>query len=316
MTHHRKLIGVLSYLVSAGLLVWLLSRVDIDRILEVIGHADWAYLALSAVLVVCASPCLAAFRWLGVLRAQQNIRIDYWVALRATMLANVLNSFLPSKGGDLAKSLFLRRQVGLSFGVGTVILERMVDLFVLGLLALLGHAFSGLRWSLLAGGVLLVCVPLALALFLLIPLNIWTYFGNRWVDKLYIIAEDVRHVFRNWVASPSAVALTFFGSLGVWALSSMAVYVLISAMGIDLKFGYAISILPLAILAGLVPVSISGIGTRDAAFVVLLDSYVPSEEATLIGIGYTFLAYWFIAIVALPFVATDILRYIRSPKST
>ena len=41
-------------------------------------------------------------------------------------------------------------------------------------------------------------------------------------------------------------------------------------------------------------------------------SYVPLEEATLVGIGYTVFAYWFLCLVSIPFAGWEILAYVRS----
>ena len=88
-------------------------------------------------------------------------------------------------------------------------------------------------------------------------------------------------------------------------------YALARGIGAELSLGYTYAIFPLAILAGLVPVTISGIGTRDSAFVLLLSSQLPVEEATLIGIGYTLFAYWFLSIISFPAVAMELNRIYR-----
>ena len=144
----RAALGVLSVLVSAGLIYWLLSRIDMEHTLELLAQANWSWLVL-ATLLTLALPFTSVFRWLGVLKAQ-HIRLPFGVALRAVMMANVLNSFLPSKTGDIAKATYLREHGGLAKGTGTVILERLVDLGVLGALGLLGllgqrHALGSRR---------------------------------------------------------------------------------------------------------------------------------------------------------------------------
>ena len=149
----RAALGVLSVLVSAGLIYWLLSRIDMEHTLELLAQANWSWLVL-ATLLTLALPFTSVFRWLGVLKAQ-HIRLPFGMALRAVMMANVLNSFLPSKTGDIAKATYLREHGGLAKGTGTVILERLVDLGVLGALGLLGLLVNGTLWGLVAGGALL-----------------------------------------------------------------------------------------------------------------------------------------------------------------
>lgn len=314
MNRRRKWLGVLSYLVSVGLIAWLLLRVDGIRAIDVIRQARIDYLLLALVLVG-STPCLVVFRWLGVLRAQPQLSISYRTAWRATMVANILNAFLPSKSGDLAKAVYIRKRAGISLGVSTVILERMVDLVVLGLLGVVGYFLSGWPPSLHAGGALMAGVLCAFVAALCLPSIREAPQKSALLHKLTTLVMDMQVLFKAWIRDPGAVMLTFLGSVGVWALSCAAVCVLILALGIDLPLSQAVSTLPIAVLIGLVPISVSGIGPRDAAFVFLLESHITTEEATLIGIGYTLLAYWVIALIALPFVASDLRHLSRYSQS-
>ena len=96
-----------------------------------------------------------------------------------------------------------------------------------------------------------------------------------------------------------------------WSLGGFTVYALAQAFGTGLGIGFAYAVFPLAILAGLVPVTVSGIGTRDAAFVALLSSQMSAEQATLVGLGYTLFAYWFLSLVSFPVVAWQVLAFLR-----
>ncbi len=303
----RLLLGALSVVVSGGLLVWLLTRIDLGRTAALLQGASWGWL-VAALVLTCALPFTSVFRWLGVLRAQ-GIRLPFWFALRAVMMANVLNSFLPSKSGDIAKAAYLREHGGLAKGAGTVILERLVDLAVLGMLGLLGLLVNGSLWGLVAGVGLLGLVAVVFTAVLLLPL-----------DKLPLPAKikgtalDVRVVFKSWLAHPAAIAQTLAGSVLTWSLGGFTVFALASAVHTGLGLGFAYAIFPLAITAGLVPVTVSGIGTRDAAFVALLSSQMSAEQATLVGIGYTFFGYWLLSLLSFPAVAYQVVAFLRGGR--
>jgi uncharacterized membrane protein YbhN (UPF0104 family) len=302
----KRALGLVSLIVSGGLIAFLLSRIDSARALEVIGQAQprWLFVAMIA---TCFIPLTAVVRWRGVLKAQGDLALPFFVTLRAVMLANVLNSFLPSKAGDLAKAAYLRRQGGLSRGVGTIVLERLIDLAVLGSLGIVGYLKSGAAWGILAGAILIGGVTVA-------------FFCIRWlpVHRLPLPAKvkekitSARSVFERWSSHGPAIVQTLAGSLATWSLGGITVFALARGFGTDLTMGYAYAIFPLALLAGLLPVTISGIGTRDSAFVALLVSQMPVEEATLVGIGYTLFAYWFLSLLSLPIVGWEIVRYNRS----
>ena len=292
----NKLIGAASILVSGGILAWLLWRLDWERARVLLSEARTGWL-LAALLLACCLPLLATVRWMGVLRALQSGGLPFSGALRAVMTANALNSFLPSKAGDLVKAAYLRRQAGFSAGLGTVLLERLVDLGVLAILGILGSLASGVGWGLAAG---LLLAGAVLAAFLVLSLA--PGLGGRFLPgKLAQGAGEVRGVFLGWLQDPSTVALTLGASLCHWALAGLIVCSLLSAVGGGVSWAYAYSVFPLALLAGLVPVTIGGLGTRDAAFVALLGIGLPREEATLVALGYTLCSYWLLSLIGLPF---------------
>ena len=300
----RAALGLVSILVSAGLIYWLLSRIDMEQTLHQLAQANWGWLVL-ATLLTLALPFTSVFRWLGVLKAQRIV-LPFGVALRAVMMANVLNSFLPSKTGDIAKAAYLREHGGLAKGTGTVILERLVDLGVLGALGLLGLLVSGTLWGLVAGVALLGGVLVIFLVVLFLPLHKLPLPG-----KVARVLTGLRDVFRSWLAMPAAIAQTLLGSVLTWSLGGLTVFALAQAFDTGLGLGFAYAIFPLAIIAGLVPVTVSGIGTRDAAFVALLSSQMSAEQATLVGIGYTLFAYWLLSLLSFPAVAWQVMAYLR-----
>lgn len=300
-------LSLLSIVTSVGLIAWLLTRIDFERTILLLQQAEWSWLLLAAV-ATCLIPIASVYRWRGVLAAQDDIGLSYKIALHAVMMANVLNSFLPSKAGDLAKAVYLRKHGGLSKGAGTVILERLVDLAVLGLLGIVGLSISGALWGLLAGTILLGGVIVVFIVLLTVPVNSFL------PQKPARLFENVRLVFLRWIRNPGAIFRTFLGSIVTWSIGGLTVYALARSIGAELSLGYTLAIFPLAILAGLIPVTISGIGTRDSAFVMLLSNQLPVEESTLIGIGYTLFAYWFLSIICFPSVALELNRISRSDE--
>jgi uncharacterized membrane protein YbhN (UPF0104 family) len=302
----KSLLGVLSISVSVGLVCWLLSRIDGQQVLLLWRRSVKSYLWLAMGLTVLV-PVLGTLRWLGVLRAQQ-VRVPFATALRAVLMANVLNSFLPSKGGEMVKAAYVREHGGLTLGIGSVVLERLVDLLVLGVLGLAGFAISGVGWGLLAGGLLIGGVGSAFFLALCLPVDRFPLpVGVR--KKLAGLAR----VFRLWVRCPAAMLQTVGSSLGVWSAAALTVCCLVSAFDLPLRWSVAYALFPLCVLAGLVPVTVSGVGTRDAAFVeLMLLQGVGIEGATMVALGYTVFAYWLLSLLCLPAVGWQLVTWRRS----
>jgi len=67
-----------------------------------------------------------------------------------------------------------------------------------------------------------------------------------------------------------------------------------------------------AVLAGLVPITVGGIGTWDSAFVILLTGHLTTEGATLVALGCTVLAYWLIGLLGVPVALREIVAFLRN----
>jgi len=302
----KHIFSTLSFIVSGGLLYWIISKIDVTRTQHLLNEANASWL-LIALILAFGIPLLATVRWLGVIRAQDILNIRPHVALRAVMLAMVLNSFLPSKAGDLAKVVFLKKHSGFSTSVGTVVLERLVDLFALGILGMVGFFWSGNVLGGYAASVLLGGVSATLLIITIIPLHripISLHFQEA-IKKIHMVCL-------NWLKNPLAILQTLAGSFGIWTINGMIVFSLVMALGADHCWSYAISIFPVAVIAGQIPISISGIGTRDSVFVLLLSVHLSFEEATLIAIGYTVFSYWLLSLICFPIILLEIIKYFRS----
>lgn len=304
----KRVLAALSIVITVALVAWLVGRIDVGRSVELVRASHKGWLALAFVITLCIPVC-TTFRWLGVLKAQAEGALPFGTALRAVMMANVLNSFMPSKAGDMAKAVYLRKHVGLTRGVGTVVLERMVDLSIIGLLGVLGYFRSGAVWGLYVGGALLVIIAGVFVTVLFFPFHRLPLPGMV-LEKL----DGLRSIFPRWLKNPAAMAQTIAGSAANWTLAGLTICALVSALGAPVGWGYAYSIFPLAILSGLVVPSISGIGPRDSAMAQLLAAHVSLEAATLVGLGYTFFAYWLLSLISFPFVAYEVLAFVRGEK--
>ncbi len=306
ITMKKRVFAVFCVAFSATLVWLLLSRIDMARVALVLRHARYPWL-IGAFTVTCCIPFFTVWRWMGVLRTQEGLDVGFFVALRAILMANVLNSFLPSKAGDGAKAFYLRKQGGLARGFGTVVLERSVDFTVLGFLGILGYCMSGVVWGLFTGLFLLAAMACLFFVVFFLPMEKLPLPPSI-VQKL----DTLPRLYRSWLRSPMAVLQTVAASFCCWSMAGLIVCCLVSAFNASVSWGYAYGVFPMAILAGLVPITVGGVGTRDSAFVFLLAGRMPLEEATLVGLGYTVFAYWLLSLISLPIVFWEIVSYFRT----
>jgi len=102
-------------------------------------------------------------------------------------------------------------------------------------------------------------------------------------------------------------------SLAIWFLHLVQIWMLILALNAAVPFLDNLALAPLAILAGLLPLTFAGIGTRDAALIFFFAPYMAAPVGAALGLLCT-LRYVLPAIAGLPFLGAylGVLRGERS----
>lgn len=276
----KKLWLIPKVLVSLGLLALALSMTDWSAGIEVLSTIPaWAWLA-GIVLIVLQVPVLA-LRWVIILRAS-GAELGYADACRFTYTGFFFNQSLPSSvGGDFMRA-FLAWKSGLVFksAMASVLLERATGLFVLALfsafLLTAEPAGPGAGWthaSLAGLTILLAFIGLAL-LFLLDKC-----LGVRRSDgALRSFLAEMAMQFRNLFRSRNAFTSVFLlgGLSSLMGLSAIAVAAF--SQGLPLTYFQVLGVSALAIVATVIPVSISGWGVRETFFIWLLTPLGISAE--------------------------------------
>jgi uncharacterized membrane protein YbhN (UPF0104 family) len=290
----KRLIGVA---VSLLLLAVIWSRIDPAGVRQAMLRSDplWFW---TAVLVTVPLTTATAWRF----RLLANGAVDAAYALRLVLAASTLNLILPSKLGDLAKAWALRSR-GVIAGpeaVALVVLEKLLDLLSL---LLVGGAALALDRPEVPGLPLIVAVlVLGGAGLLAATLPAVAAVAARAVPgRLAAWAQAWAAGARLFWGRPGRALGIVAGSLLLWAGHLLQLWLFARAMGPSIPYLAAAALSCLAILAGLLPFTFAGVGTRDAAIVILFQPYLSAPEAALLGLCAT-LRYLLPALAGLPFV--------------
>jgi len=253
-----------------GLLLW---KTDLSALERTLKDTDllWFAAAVGGWLV---NGLIKAIRWRLILNAQR-IALSVRDAIRWYLAALFLGGVSPGRLGELWKVKHLLHQGHpLGRSLFSTIMDRMYDLLILPVMACVGMVlYGGLLseelWILVLGllGLLLTLLVLWKTRHLLaIPIR--AMIPHRWKDSLRETGIDLVAEFRGipvatHVAAGSMTALT-------WLLYMASVYLLALSIGLEVDPIYLGVMALLAALAGLLPVTVSGLGTRDGVFVLCL----------------------------------------------
>ena len=269
------LIWLVKIVVSAGLLYVLLSRVDLARLWATARTASIPWL-LAALGLYFAMIFVSAWRW-GLLLRAQRIVMRLGSLLRSYLVATFFNNFLPSNiGGDVVRVRDTAQAAGSKTRAATVVLvDRGIGLLGLVFVAAAGASIlpkgspvvgpfgPSLLWLILAAGTALAAPMLVMPQRigqLLAPLKA---LHQEWVEERIsrLVAALAR--FRE---TPVALGLGFFGAIVVQAILVGFYAAIAQALGVPIPMAHLAVMIPLSFIVQMAPVSVNGLGVREATF--------------------------------------------------
>lgn len=206
-----------------------------------------------------------------------------------------LTAVTPSKAGDFVRAYYLKDEIPVTRTVGSVLSEKVFDVVVLIAFSLLGTIYYQryeLIWLFFISLALVSLFVLVLQRGLSLPIS------SSWNDRIDNIALSMRSLLDNRIL----FLKTALYSIIIWTLAMLQILMFFYALDIDMDLLYLFANMPIAIFIGMLPVSIGGMGTRDAAIIFLFSGYGAVSELFAIGILFSLFRYWLLSIIGLPFM--------------
>jgi glycosyltransferase 2 family protein len=298
----------ISIVVSVAILFIIYSKIDFQRLLEVFQNCDRLWMIISLGMVI---PITAFTSWRLQQLVPQETSLTFIEANKLILGASVLNMVLPSKMGDIAKAYFMKERGHLngSLSLSLVIFEKACDMLSLLLWCVFGLLIyspkDGLFWVMTAS----VTIGLILGLLLLGS----SQFARIFFENIKKIApKKPRNKIENLQASWIEMHDYFWGdkkqlliiastSIFIWFLHLLQIWFFILAIKANTPFLVNLALSPLSILAGLLPLTFAGVGTRDAALIFFYKPFFNEAKGAALGLLCTS-RYFLPAIIGLPFL--------------
>lgn len=270
--------------VSVALLAWLLSRVGLNSLIIALREVDSRYYLLAFAIFLCGE-VISSWRW-QVLLASQHVRVSLGQLTVLYFIGGFFNSLLPSTvGGDVVKIYMLASEKGETISAATsVVMDRvtgMVMLFAIALISLpFGYRLIPLEihlaviafWAALLGGALLLRHRKA-----------WTRLGQRWSPIRRVLeAEYTQRIVASMEAYDSQTIICALAIALLFNATLIAVrYLIALAIGVRISLLYFLIFVPIINLVAMLPISLNGLGVREAAYVYLFGLAGVSVAASL-----------------------------------
>jgi len=265
-------------LFACVIIAFLFAQIEGESLLRALREGDKVLLMLGLIPLFLAH-LFSIWRWKSLVDA-------YGVTSRFGELARIyfanlpIAKWTPMYSGDFLRALYLKEKLPSTEGAAIVAVESFIDVFVLLFFVLVSAVVRG-AWT-YAGVALLGILGLGIGVYLIgTPLFSRMPFFSR-------SATRIAEVFRFFRQSPGRVARTFFITVLSWLQISLFIKIMFLAFGYPtVSLFYILTVQPLVTLVALLPVTLGGLGTREAAMLFFYTALVPPPVVFLIALLYS-----------------------------
>lgn len=283
MKGRENLFFLLRILISLGLVVLLFHKVDLDKFLTSILSTKKEFLTLGYVLGIC-NVVICTLRW-RILLWDRDMKVPFFKLLKIYFIGMFFNIFFPTGyGGDAVRGYKLYKLTSaMSDSVSSVVMDRLVGFSALISISIISLVLSfdfinakicfsvfGVAVLFFSGvwfffsGYIVRCVGFILKLFKL----------ERYMDELTRFHETIL----SYKDSKMVLLSIFIISIFAHSIMILSVYLFSLSIGVQIPVLYFFLFVPVINIVTLAPVSVSGIGVREAGFIYFFSMVLVSAS--------------------------------------
>jgi len=284
---------VLLPLIGIAIFIYIIKEIGTNNIINALCNINPVLFAIS-LLIFVPRIIISTYRW-KMIADIQGIIISLPSLIKLNLIGLFYGTITPLWLGDYIRIPYLREETGEPFGkcASNIIIDQIMEFSSLFILAVIGSAvlvehFPSLFFILFSIFVIFVSVTI----FLKKKKRSEKFF--RIIYKIFIpeklkssVANEFDAFYRDMPALKSLMLPLLIG-LFSYALYFAQIYIIALSFSVDIPFATFILIYPVASLIGLIPITVSGLGTREAALIHIFSIYgIPSNITVAISLsGY------------------------------
>lgn len=271
----RKLLPI----IGLALFVYLVYRIGIAKIIHSFSNLNPWYLILSFALIPIYL-LVFTYKWSLILK-KQGIHLRLWYLTKLYLIGNFYGTITPARAGSLIRAYYLKNKINRPFGAcaSSIVLERVMDLSVIFITAILGgllllHYFSAQ---------ILLEVIIAFILFFGAFLFFLSKKRSEFIFKIFYSffiparfksrVMDSFNSFYSNIPKLTKLIAPFLFTFVNWMIIFLASFIIAKALSIKVPLHYFIPLYALATIVSIIPITISGLGTRELALISLFSIF-------------------------------------------
>ena len=287
MTLWRKVKKVLGqrwplHLIGLFLFIFVLYRIDIGKSISMLMKVNIKWLSIAAILVF---PLILAktYRWKLLLKAQ-DIDLSLWKLVRFFCIGLWGGFVAIGQLGDFIKVIYLKNEgFSLAKSFMSVFIDRIFDLVILIIFAYAGILIlpQFFHSQILLFSFVLFIVLLVFVFVIRKRRFFLSKVYNYLLSCKFINKTKFDNLLNITIGSRKYLLRAFLFSFVASIIYFLRIYLLAIGVNIDMPYYYLIACIAIASIVSIIPISICGIGTRDATLVFLFSLLGKNREAAV-----------------------------------
>jgi len=281
----KKILGnILKVLVSVGLLYLIFRKLDLQTLKQILKTARALYF-IPGVIIYALAIFFSALRWQTFLDSR-DIKLGLFQCFKYYLISIFAGNFLPSGGLDVVRAYYAGRAKSFSKAMAVTIMDRLSGFYAILFFLILALIFltvtqKGLFFATLVG----IAVLLLFNIFVFSPpfKKMVSKFKATNITRPVISFLNALYEFR---ANYQVLIKTLPLSILIQLLFSLTPYVLAPTVNTVLPLKETLFLLPIVNFVMMIPISISGLGVREGAFIVIYGNLIGKEKALIISLLY------------------------------
>ena len=276
---------ILSFCVATLCLYFSFNQVNIEDIYRALSNTNLNYI-FAAFITTFITFILRSVRWKILLDSPKDLELQKYIS--TTHIGYFLNNILPFRAGDLARAKLLSNSSDnkFSFLVGSLVAEKIIDLWIVGLFSI---------FLILFGFNNVLGIEFSIGILLLYIITSFIIFGNNSlankIQKQFSITKNFLEGYL--LVSKNKIKLGGISIL-LWCSFVAYMYVLLKSVNIDLSLQQYIGITVITSIVTSLPISPAAIGTYHLAVIYFLTLYginIDQSQTASILLHSVFLMY-------------------------
>jgi len=300
----KKILPLIGFL----LLIYLLWHFEIKRIIQIFLSVNlWYLLFLPPIFFIIF--LIQVLKWQIILKAQ-HINFPFWQLFKIHLIGTYYGFLTPGRVGHFLKAAYLKDRINKSIEECSsgILVDRFLDILVLFIFSIAGALVLISQFPFLLTRIIMVLIIVSLLFFIFYSKKRTRFllkglFNLLTPDKFKDKFRESFYLFYKNMPGKKILIRSFILTMVNWWLIYSQIFIIAKSLSININYFIFIFISALAISVGLLPITISGLGVREAAFIVLFKNYsILPEKLITMSLLSTVIGYLLLFLISSIFV--------------